>query len=84
MHNESVGPLVEGWFAAAGHPGERQVGPAGRLRRLTDWAEDAYVAVNDAADGSSYLVEPWPFRRAGDALIADAVEEHTSSARRLR
>jgi hypothetical protein len=45
--------------------------------RPDDWAEDAYVALVDASDGSSYLMEPWQFQRGGDALIADAVEEHT-------
>ena len=46
---------------------------------LTDWAEDAYVSLKDAADGSGYLMEPWSFPRAGDALIADAVEEYTDT-----
>jgi hypothetical protein len=44
---------------------------------VTDWAEDAYVSLQDASDGSGYLMEPWTFARMGDALIADAVEEHT-------
>jgi len=44
---------------------------------FTDWAEDGYVALTDASDGSAYLLEPWQFLRAGDALIADAVEEYT-------
>ena len=44
---------------------------------LTDWAEDGYVSLKDAADDSGYLMEPWSFPRAGDSLIADAVEEYT-------
>jgi hypothetical protein len=44
---------------------------------FTDWAEDGYVALSDASDGAAYLMEPWEFLRAGDALIADAVEEYT-------
>lgn len=37
------------------------------------WAEDGYVAVEDADSGETVLVEPFEFPRYGDALIADAV-----------
>jgi hypothetical protein len=33
--------------------------------------------LQDAADDTRYLMEPWEFGRFGDALIADAVEEYT-------
>ena len=79
VHNASVGLAVEGWFADAGHPPENvERVPLPDYVLVTDWAEDAYVSLQDAADGVAYLMEPWTFLRAGDALIADAVEEHTA------
>lgn len=68
---------VAEWFRAAGHADAVTFVPLPGYVSFTDWAEDAYVALTDASDGSAYLVEPWEFLRAGDALIADAVEEHT-------
>lgn len=68
---------VRGWFDAAGHPAENVTLVAlPDWVSFTDWAEDGYVALTDAADGSSYLMEPWEFPRAGDALLAEAVQEH--------
>jgi hypothetical protein len=78
VHSASIGEVVERWFGDAGHPpGNVQLVPLPDHVALTDWGEDPYVALHDAADGVRYLVEPWSFGRAGDALIADAVEEHT-------
>lgn len=78
VHNESARPTVEGWFADAGHPAENlEFVPMPDWVSLTDWAEDGYVSLKDAADDSGYLMEPWSFPRAGDSLIADAVEEYT-------
>ena len=78
VHNASVGKVVERWFTDAGHPSENvELVPLPDFVAVTDWAEDAYVSLKDAADGSGYLMEPWSFGRYGDALIADAVEEHT-------
>jgi hypothetical protein len=76
VHHRSVASDVQGWFAAAGHETDNLllVGMPDYVS-LTDWAEDAYVALSDGADGTSYLMEPWEFKRAGDALIADAVED---------
>lgn len=76
VHHESIKAVLETWFAAPGHNSADvlYVGLPDYVS-LTDWAEDAYVALGDAADGTSYLMEPWEFKRAGDALIADAVEE---------
>jgi len=76
VHHESIRAKVESWFRNAGHKPEDvlYVGLPDYVS-LTDWAEDAYVALRDAVDGSTYLTEPWEFKRAGDALIADAVEE---------
>jgi hypothetical protein len=68
---------VEEWFRAAGHTDTVTFVPLPDYVSFTDWAEDAYVALTDASDGSPYLMEPWEFLRAGDALIADAVEQHT-------
>ena len=76
VHAASQHDLVAGWFADAGHRDVTHV-PMPDYVSFTDWAEDAYVALTDASDGSAYLVEPWEFLRAGDALIADAVEERT-------
>jgi hypothetical protein len=81
VHNESGRSTVEGWFAEAEHPPENvELVSMPDFVQLTDWAEDAYVSLKDASDGSGYLMEPWSFLRSGDALIADAVEEQTDIA----
>jgi hypothetical protein len=78
-HHASVAATIKSWFNDAGHPNENTVFvPIADHVSLTDWAEDAYVALQDAEDGSDYLMEPWEFRRAGDALIADSVEEYSN------
>ena len=78
VHSASERDVVEGWFTAAGHrPESVELVPLPDYVLFTDWAEDAYVSVKDGTDGAGYLMEPWTFGRAGDALIADAVEEHT-------
>jgi hypothetical protein len=76
VHAPQQRATVEGWFRKAGHA-EVTFVPLPEYVSFTDWAEDAYVALTDAGDDSTYLVEPWEFLRAGDALIADAVEEYT-------
>lgn len=76
-HHESQRAAVEAWFATAGHPAANLTWvPLPDFTSFTDWAEDGYVALEDAVDGSRYLMEPWEFPRAGDAIIADAVEEY--------
>ena len=61
----------------AGHPRENVTYvPLPDYVSFTDWAEDGYVALKDASDGSGYLMEPWEFPRAGDALIAESVQEY--------
>ena len=76
MHHESIKQAIEPWFVTAGHaPEDVLFVSLPDYVSLTDWAEDAYVSLADAMDGSAYLMEPWEFKRAGDALIADAVEE---------
>lgn len=44
---------------------------------FTVWAEDPYVVVQDTdpASTATYLVEPFTFTRAGDALIAERVAQ---------
>lgn len=80
VHHEGSQPAIASWFSAAGHPEESLIWvPLPAYVRFTDWAEDAYVSLTDSADGTHYLMEPWEFLRAGDALIADAVEEHGDS-----
>jgi hypothetical protein len=76
VHATQQRATVEAWFRQAGHAEVTYV-PLPEYVSFTDWAEDAYVALTDASDGSAYLMEPWEFLRAGDALIADAVEEYT-------
>jgi hypothetical protein len=76
VHSASARPTVEEWFGAAGHTGSVTWVPLPDYVSFTDWAEDGYVALVDAADQTPYLMEPWEFLRAGDALIADAVEEY--------
>lgn len=76
-HHESHRTPLESWFTAAGHsPASVTWVPLPDFASFTDWAEDGYVALEDAADGSRYLMEPWEFPRAGDAILADAVEEY--------
>jgi hypothetical protein len=77
VHHASARGPVEEWFASAGHPDTVTYVPLPDYVSFTDWAEDAYVALADAIDDTRYLMEPWEFQRAGDALIADAVEEYT-------
>lgn len=76
-HHRSTRQRIEAWFDAAGHASANVTyAPLPDHVNLTDWAEDAYVSLTDASDGTHYLMEPWEFHRAGDALIADAVEEY--------
>lgn len=76
VHHESIKQSIEPWFATVGHKPENVLFVSmPDYVSLTDWAEDAYVSLKDSADGSGYLMEPWEFKRAGDALIADAVED---------
>ena len=76
VHHESAKKQIAPWFSSAGHrDGDVLFVAIPDYVSLTDWAEDAYVSVKDGTDGSAYLMEPWEFKRAGDALIADAVEE---------
>ncbi len=76
VHHESIRKKIEPWFTNAEHKSDSiQFVSLADYISLTDWAEDAYVSLKDATDGSGYLMEPWEFKRAGDALIADAVEE---------
>jgi hypothetical protein len=77
VHSASVRDTVEQWFRSAGHTDTVTYVPLPDYVSFTDWAEDAYVALADAIDDTRYLMEPWEFQRAGDALIADAVEEYT-------
>src|SRR5581483_5402240 len=78
IHHASVRERVAQWFADAGHSADNvELISMPDYVSLTDWAEDAYVSLTDENDGSGYLMEPWEFKRAGDALIADAVEDHT-------
>lgn len=77
VHHASTRSDVEKWFRAAGHPdGNVTYVALPDYVSFTDWAEDGYVALLDAADGTAYLMEPWEFPRAGDALIAESVQEH--------
>ena len=77
VHSAGVHAAVEEWFRAAGHTDTVTYVPLPDYVSFTDWAEDGYVALADAIDDTRYLMEPWEFQRAGDALIADAVEEFT-------
>jgi hypothetical protein len=85
VHSASVADQVRDWFTSAGHAEESvKYVPLPDYVVLTDWAEDGYVAAQDVADDSTYLIEPWQFPRGGDALIADAVGDaldiHTQQA----
>jgi hypothetical protein len=77
VHHESRRWDVEEWFEAAGHPaGNVTYVAVPDYVTFTDWAEDPYVALLDAADDTAYLMEPWEFPRAGDALLSESVQEH--------
>ncbi|HVL04768.1 MAG TPA: hypothetical protein VM388_02190 [Acidimicrobiales bacterium] len=79
VHHESRRFDVAEWFDDAGHPaGNVTYVPLPDYVTFTDWAEDAYVALLDTEDGTSYLMEPWEFPRAGDALVSESVQEHVS------
>ena len=76
VHSEGTGETIQSWFFEAGHsPDHVDLVPLPTYVSFTDWAEDGYVALVDEADDSTYLMEPWEFPRAGDALIADAVSD---------
>ena len=76
VHHASIAGEIAPWFFLAGHDQSKVTFISlPDYVTLTDWAEDAYVALLDARDDSRYLMEPWEFRRVGDALIADSVEE---------
>ena len=78
VHHESRRWDVAEWFDAAGHPeGNVTYVAVPDYVTFTDWAEDPYVAVVDVADETAYLMEPWEFPRAGDALLSESVQEHT-------
>jgi len=76
VHHQSQRSAIEGWFADHHDPDTVVYVPVPDYVSLTDWAEDAYVSLIDAADGSPYLVEPWQFPRAGDALVAEYAQEY--------
>jgi hypothetical protein len=77
-HHASIRPELETWFLEAGHAGDAvEWVELPDYVNLTDWAEDAYVVVEGGNAVAGTMVEPWEFRRAGDALIADAVERRT-------
>jgi hypothetical protein len=77
VHHESRRFDVAEWFEEAGHPaGNVTYVPLADYVTFTDWAEDAYVALFDSEDDTPYLMEPWEFPRAGDALVSEAVQEH--------
>lgn len=76
-HHESRRFDVAEWFEDAGHPaGNVTYVSLPDYLSFTDWAEDAYAALVDAEDGTAYLMEPWEFPRAGDALLSESVQEH--------
>lgn len=78
VHHEGGVAEIEGWFSGAGHAADKVTyAPLPGYVNFTDWAEDSYVSLTDAADGSHYLMEPWEFKRAGDALVADCVEGYS-------
>lgn len=77
VHAESKRTDVEAWFTAAGHPSANiTYVPLPDYVNFTDWAEDGYVALTDSVDDTRYLMEPWEFPRAGDALISESVQDH--------
>ena len=77
VHHRSTRTDVEQWFEEAGHAeGDVTYVALPDYVSFTDWAEDAYVSLLDATDETAYLMEPWEFPRAGDALISEAVQEH--------
>ena len=79
VHHRGGYESIAGWFTGAGHPADNVTYvPMPDYVSFTDWAEDGYVALTDTADGSAYLMEPWEFLRAGDALIADAVADYSA------
>ena len=75
VHAKSLRPEIDGWFTAGGHPiGNVTFVELPDYVNFTDWAEDGYVSLSDAASGTNFLLEPWEFPRSGDTLIAEAVQ----------
>ena len=80
VHARSVRPEIDGWFTAAGHSLDKVTFvELPDYVNFTDWAEDGYMSVSDAANGIGYLMEPWEFPRSGDTLIAEAVQSVTGT-----
>jgi hypothetical protein len=78
VHHKSGGRHVKKWFDSAGHPAANVTFvPLPDYVSFTDWAEDAYVALTEDSGARTYLMEPWEFPRAGDALLAEAIQEVT-------
>ncbi|GAA1469918.1 hypothetical protein [Microbacterium thalassium] len=75
VHQDEL-DLISGWFTAAGHHLDQVTFvPVPGYVSLTDWAEDAYVALQDSDSPQTILMEPWTFARSGDALIAQYVQD---------
>jgi hypothetical protein len=80
VHAKSLRPEIDGWFTSAGHSiGKVTFVELPDYVNFTDWAEDGYVSLSDAASGTSFLMEPWEFPRSGDTLIAEAVQSVTGT-----
>jgi hypothetical protein len=80
VHHPDGKSVIKNWFTSAGHDlANVTFVELPDYVMFTDWAEDAYVSLIDSGSGIHYLMEPWEFKRAGDALIADAIEENTDT-----
>lgn len=74
---------LDSWLTTVNAQSRATIVEAPPTMIFTVWAEDAYAATLDIADGANltanrHLVEPATFRRVHDALIADEMAKNTS------
>ena len=76
LHHRSAEPELTQALAQAGVAARTTTVVAPEHVHFLVWAEDPYVVVHDAAQaGRVFLLEPYTFPRASDAVISDYVNE---------
>jgi hypothetical protein len=73
--NQSAVPTIRKWAKAAGAKASLEIFPVDDDMRFTVWAEDGYAATLARQDTMTCLVEPFEFKRRGDSMIADVLQQ---------
>ncbi|MFN3195268.1 MAG: hypothetical protein ACE364_04895 [Chlorobiota bacterium] len=68
---------IKKWLNDSGHRGNFKIVLAEYDLNFLVWAEDAYATIKSEDSGDIYLMEPFEFKRSGDALIADYISHAT-------